>query len=102
MNETKIKIDMNNPEFQHDFFSLEHKEQAALIKTLKKIRQLAWPQLYVDHGLHWETILSKYTKSAERIYSFRFSQKYKATAFRQGDFLRLLTLHADHDSAYKK
>ena len=93
---------MNNPEFQHDFFELEKIEQAALIKTLKKIRQLNWSQLYSDKGLRWEAILSKQTITNERIYSFRFSQKYRATALRQDDFLRLLTLHADHDSAYKK
>jgi hypothetical protein len=100
MNE--VKIDMNNPEFQHDFFELEKTEQAALIKTLNKIRQLRWPELYSNKGLHWEAILSKQAKSGERIYSFRFSQKYRAIALRQGDFLRLLTLHIDHDSAYKK
>lgn len=96
-----IKIDMNNPEFQQDFFELEKSEQMAFIKTLKKIRQLRWSQLYSDKGLRWEAISSKHTQSGERIYTFRFSQKYRATALRQGDFLRLLTLHADHDSAYK-
>ena len=54
---SEIKIDMNNPEFQHDFFELEKTEQAALIKTLRKIRQLKWPELYIDNGLNWETIL---------------------------------------------
>ena len=98
----EIKIDMNNPDFQGDFFDLEKTEQAALIKTLKKIRQLNWPALYSDKGLKWETILSKQTKSGERIYSFRFSKKYRATALRQDNFLRLLTLHVDHDSAYEK
>lgn len=98
----KIKIDMNNPEFQRDFFELEKTEQTALIKTLKKIQQLTWSQLYSDKGLKWETILSKQTIAGERIYSFRFSQKYRATALRQHDFVRLLTLHVDHDSAYKK
>lgn len=96
-----IKIDLNNPEFQRDLFELEKTEQLALIKTLKKIRQLSWQQLYVDNGLNWEAILSKQTKTGERIYSFRFSQKYRATALRQDDFLRLLTLHPDHDSAYR-
>lgn len=97
----KIKIDMNNPEFQRDLFSLEKTEQIALIRTLKKVSQLSWSELYANNGLNWETILSKTTKSGERIYSFRFSRKYRATATRQEEFLRLLTLHVDHDSAYK-
>ncbi len=98
---TSIKIDLNNPVFQNDLFSLERNELAALIKTLKKINRLTWAELYSDHGLKWEVISSKQTKSGERIYSFRFSQKYRATALRQEDFLRILALHADHDSAYK-
>ena len=98
---THIKIDMNYPEFQKDLFSLEKNEQASLIKTLKKISQLKWHQLYADPGLNWEAILSKQSKSGTRIYSFRFSQKYRATALREDDFIRLLTLHCDHDSAYK-
>ena len=96
-----IKIDMNNPEFQRDLFALEKHEQIALIKALKKITQLNWSQLYQDNGFKWEAISSKQSKAGERIYSFRFSQKYRALALRQNDFLRLLTLHVDHDSAYK-
>lgn len=97
---TEIKIDMNNPEFQKDFFNLEKEEQIALIKTLKKIRQMNWKSVYSDRGLKWEVILSKSTKSGERIYSFRFSKKYRAIALRESNYLRLLTLHVDHDSAY--
>ena len=96
-----IKIDLNNPEFQSDLFGLEKNEQLALIKTLKKIHKLTWSELYSDHGLKWEAVLSKKTKTGERIYTFRFSQKYRAVALRQDDFLRLLTLHVDHDSAYR-
>src|SRR5262245_2098958 len=96
---TSIKIDLNNPVFQSDLFSLEKNELAALIKTLKKINRLTWAELYSDKGLKWEIISSKQTKSGERIYSFRFSQKYRATALRQENFLRLLALHTDHDSA---
>jgi len=97
----QIKIDMNSPEFQRDFFELEKKEQISLIKTLKKITKLTWHQLYTDSGLKWEVILSKHGASGERLYSFRFSQKYRVIALRQDDFLRILTLHTDHDSAYK-
>jgi hypothetical protein len=97
---TEIKIDMNNPEFQKDFFSLEKNEHAALIKTLKKILQISWSELYSDRGLKWEVILSKKINDA-RIYSFRFSKKYRAAALREGDFLRLLSLHVDHDGTYK-
>lgn len=97
----KIKIDLNSTEFQKDLFSLEKNEQVALIKTLRKISNLTWDELYRDQGLKWEIIISKTGKNKERIYSFRFSQKYRALALREESYLRLLTLHTNHDNAYK-
>jgi hypothetical protein len=32
----------------------------------------------------------------------RISQAQRATAYREGDFIRLLTIAPDHDSAYGK
>ena len=97
----KIKIDLNNLDFQKDLFSLQKNEQLSLIRTLRKINELTWDNLYKDQGLKWEAIVSKTTKSDQRIYSFRFSQKYRVLALRDGVYLRLLTLHNDHDIAYK-
>ncbi len=97
----KVQIDLNNPEFQKDLFSLEKNEQLALIKTLRKINNLTWDEIYKNRGLKWEVVVSKTAKNKERIYSFRFSQKYRALALREESYLRLLTLHTDHDSTYK-
>lgn len=54
---------------------------------------------YSGGGLKWKIILSKEC-DGKRIYSFRFSQKYKVLALIEGEYIRLLTLHTDHDSAY--
>lgn len=91
---TKIQLDLNNPEFQRDFLNLEKQELTALGKTLKIISQQTWEQIHQNKGLHWEKIKGK------EMYTFRFSQKYRATALREGNFLRILGLHTDHDSAY--
>jgi len=96
-----IQIDMNNKQFQNDLFVLEKTEVNALVKTLKKINQLEWGQLYKDKGLRWESIINPTIKSNKQLYSFRFSGKYRALAYRKENFLMLLTLHVDHDSAYK-
>lgn len=92
---TLVKINLNNSIFQNDLFNLEKSEQTVLIKMLKKIHRLTWSQLYVDFSLKWEVISSKYTKSGERLDTFRFFQKYRVLALRQDDFLRLLLLHTD-------
>ena len=36
-----------------------------------------------------------------KVYSFRLSQRVRAVAFRDDGFLRLISLHRDHDSAYE-
>ncbi|WP_236870439.1 hypothetical protein [Candidatus Bandiella numerosa] len=90
---------MNNPQFQADLFQLEKKQQTALLSTLKKIHKMTWEEVYSNRGLKWEIILSK-QYNGKRIYSFRFSQKYRGLALREDEYIRLLTLHVDHDSAY--
>ncbi|MEY4463062.1 MAG: hypothetical protein RLZZ81_33 [Pseudomonadota bacterium] len=97
---TKILLDMNYPAFQEQLFSLEKIEQHTLLSTLKKIKQLSGDQLYKDKGIRWELITSKITSKGNNIYSFRFSQKYRGTAYRERNYLVLLAIFTDHDSAY--
>jgi hypothetical protein len=96
----RVLLDLNNPLFQETWFSLDRPETLAVIATLRKIRQLQWEQLYRDPGLRWEAILSRSGPSNQRIYSLRITQKIRAVAYRDGQFLRFLSLHSDHDSAY--
>ena len=96
----KIKLDLNDNNFQNDLLNLEKTEVFSFTKTLKKIMQLSWHELYADNGLKWEAIKGKQTFSGNKIYTFRFSQKYRATALREGETMRILALHVDHDSAY--
>ncbi len=98
---SKILLDLNNPVFQQDLFNLPKVEAVAILKTFRKISQLTWEQLYKDQGLKWESIRSKKGKKGETLYSLRITQKCRAIALREGDYLRFLSLHSDHDSAYK-
>jgi hypothetical protein len=95
----RVLLDLNNPVFQDDWFSLGRSDALAVLSTFRKIRQLNWEQLYRDPGLRWEAILSRSGPSNQRIYSLRITQRVRAVAYRDGHFLRLLSLHADHDSA---
>ncbi len=97
---TKILLDMNEEKFQNSLFKLEKREQRALLNTLRKIAKLSWVELYQDKGIRWELVTSQKTTKGRDIYSFRFSQKYRGTAFRQDNHLVLLDLFTDHDSAY--
>ena len=97
----RIALDLNNPEFQSDWFALQRDEALAVLATLRKITRLDWNQLYADPGLRWEAILSRTGPAGQRLYSLRVTKRVRAIACRQDDFLRLLSLHPDHDSACK-
>jgi hypothetical protein len=97
---SRVLLDLNDSEFQEDLFRLERDEVPAVFAALKKIRQLDWSQLYADRGLRWEAILSRNGPGGKRIYSFRVTKRFRAVAFREGDSLKLLSIHPDHDSAY--
>jgi hypothetical protein len=96
-----VLLDLNNPVFQRTWFTLERDEKLAVLTTLEKISKLEWPEVYRDKGLRWEAIQSKLGPHGGRLYSLRVTQKMRAVGFRDGDHLRLLDLHPDHDSAYR-
>ena len=96
----RVLLDLNNPALQEDWFSLERPDALAVMASFRKIRQMDWEQFYRDPGLRWEAILSRSGPRGQRIYSLRVTRRIRAVAYREGQFLRLLSLHSDHDSAY--
>ncbi|MEO8120164.1 MAG: hypothetical protein ABI606_12710 [Rhodoferax sp.] len=96
-----VRLDLNIPVFQANLMDLQKPERHAALDTLNKIRQLTWNQLYRDSGLKWEKISSvKPPSGIDAVYSLRITQSRRATAYRDGDFIRLLTIAPDHDSTY--
>jgi hypothetical protein len=101
--ESTIRLDLNNPVFQEQLLLLQKAERHAALDTLNKIRQLTWNQLYSDPGIKWEKITSiKPPAGIDVFYSLRLSRSRRATAYRDGNFMRLLTISPDHDSTYGK
>jgi hypothetical protein len=101
MADETVLLDLNSPVFQRDLFALGKQEQTALLSTLKRIRAMTWRQVYVDSGLKWEALHSRQGPHGQRLYSFRMSRSFRAVAYRDGAWLRILSLHPDHDSAYQ-
>ena len=62
---------------------------------------MSWDQVYRDRGLKWEAILTRTGPRGGRLSSLRIAKGFRAVAFRDGRFLKLLSLHPDHDSAYR-
>ena len=98
-----IRLDLNNPVFQEQLLTLQKAERHAALDTLNKIRQLTWNQLYRDPGIKWEKITSiKPPAGIDAVYSLRISSSRRATAHREGEYMRLLTIAPDHDATYGK
>jgi hypothetical protein len=102
-NDDPVKVDLNNPVFQRQLVSLDKTEASRVLATLKKLLQLTWNQVYQDPGLKWEKITSVLPPPGiESVYSLRITQARRATAYRDGDILRFLTIEPDHDATYGK
>ena len=98
-----VRLDLNNPVFQENLLTLQKQERHAALDSLNKMRQMTWNQVYRDGGLKWEKIISVNPPTGiDAIYSLRISQARRATAYRDGDFIRLLTIAPDHDNTYGK
>lgn len=95
-----IRLDLNNPVFQRQLFELEKRDQLAVLRGLRKLSQLTWPTLYSDRGLRREAIVSRKGPNGARLYTIRLSRGFRAVVCREDEWLRFLTLHPDHDSAY--
>ena len=70
--------------------------------SLRRLRELDWNVLYRHTGFRWEALEHLKAPNGAKVYSLRLSQRIRAVAFRDGDFLRLISLHPDHDSAYER
>lgn len=92
-----VRLDLNNPVFLRNLFALAKNDQ----RQVGKLFQMTWDQIYRDPGLKWEAIVSQLGPNGGRLYSFRMGKALRAVAYRQDDWLRILSLHPDHDSAFE-
>ena len=93
----RIRLDLNLPGLQDDLFNLDANEYRQVAKTFRKIRTMTWDEVYRDHGLRWEAV-----KNATGLYTIRLSRGSRALAIRDGDIMRFIAIHTDHDGAYGK
>ena len=99
---SRARLDLNSPEFLDVFFRLEISELKQVVGSLQRLRELDWATLYRHAGFKWEAIRHIRTPSGATAHSLRLSERIRAIAYRDGDFLRIVSLHPDHDSAYKR
>ena len=96
------RLDLNSPEFLEVFFQLEASELKQVVKSLRRLQGLDWNGLYRHTGFQWEAIEHLRAPNGARIHSLRLSQRIRALAFRDAEYLRFVSLHPEHDSAYER
>ena len=96
-NNEKVLLDLNYSEFQSALFDLDTSDIKKVFKTLKKVKNMTWQEVFQDHGLKWEEL-----KSVAGKFTIRLSQSYRAVVARDGSFMRFLVLSQDHNAAYGK
>jgi hypothetical protein len=97
-----VLLDLNNPEFLNVFLRLESAELHQVAAALHRIQRLSWSEIHKAPGLKWEAVKHISGPNGQTVYSIRLSDKVRALAYRDGSFLRLLSLHPNHDSAYRR
>lgn len=97
-----MRLDLNSPAFLDIFLALPQAELTQVVAGLQRLRRMPWSEVHKSKGLHWEAIAHIATPTGAKAHSLRLSQKMRAIAYRDGDFLRIISLHPDHDSAYER
>ena len=96
----RVKLDLNSPEFQQVLFRLELSELKQVVGSLRRLRELDGDTVYRQTGFKWEAIRHIRTPNGATAHSLRLSEKIRAIAYRDGNSLRIISLHPDHDTAY--
>ena len=96
-----MKIDLNFQPFQQDLFSLDKTKLSIFVQSVKKINKMDLRQVQQSSGLNLEKIKNIKTPNGKTLYSIRMSKSFRAVICIEDDFIRFISLHPDHDTAYK-
>ena len=101
-----VQLDLSFPALNKEIENLEKDDLESFFKSLEKIEVMTWAQIYATssktlrRGLNWEPIQGQTTSDGKQVASVRITKKFRARVVRDGVFMRFISLHPDHDSAY--
>jgi hypothetical protein len=101
-----VLCDLEWPRLQKELENLQPIELDQIEASVNKIQIMTWDQIYKTasksqkRGLNFEPISGQKTNSGKTIASIRISDKFRARVCRDGRYMRFISLHPDHDSAY--
>lgn len=106
-----VKLDMEFEGLVTQLAAYEEKKCEAVLDAIEafqsKVEKYTWDQLRKQStkgrgktGFNIEP-LNQFTTEGEQISSIRVNQKIRARFARKDEYMILISLHPDHDSAYK-
>lgn len=104
-----VLVDSSFPKFLEALADLEANEQEAILDAIDKIQKMTLDDVYKTssktpgqkRGINYEPI-DQQTASGRRIATIRASAKVRIRVCRDEQFMRFISIHVDHDSAYKE
>ena len=104
-----VLVDTGYPRFFNAIVNLELDEQEVILDTIDKIQKMTWDDVYrtssktpgQKRGINYEPVDQR-TASGKRIATIRASGKIRIRVCRDEQFMRCISIHVDHDSAYKE
>ncbi|NQW44041.1 MAG: hypothetical protein HQ462_01395 [Deltaproteobacteria bacterium] len=103
-----VQCDLEFPTLQDQLKKPKSLDFEAFFNKVEKINEMTWQQVYATsskgkakRGLNWEALPNQRTASGGTVASIRITDKFRARVTRDGVFMRFISLHPDHDSAYK-
>lgn len=105
----RVLVDTGYPRFLKALTNLENDDQDAVLDTLEKIQQMTWDDIYKTssktagqkRGINYEPTDQR-TASGRRIATVRASGKVRIRVCRDEQYMRFISIHVDHASAYKE
>lgn len=98
-----MKIDIR-PDFDEALMAAELPLRKAAAKTLQLLQSITLSQLWSHPGLNFEKLHGmREPTTGEQLYSLRLTGSARAiTCLIKGPTIVLVTLHVQHDKAYRK
>jgi len=104
-----VLVDASYPRFTTALANLRENDQEAILDTIGKIQKMTWDDVYKSssktpgqkRGINYEPI-DQQTASGRRIATIRASGKIRIRVCRDEQFMRFISIHVDHDSAYEE
>ena len=90
-------------EFFRQALAQEKQIRAALRKVIVQLEQLSFLELTRHKGIHWEKLSGlDDPETGNPLYFIRITLPARAIAVVDKDTLVLLTIHSEHDKAYRR